>query len=67
MAKLGKLLIKKSKPNRIIDRGIEVEPQSGGYVGLGAKPPAAGRDFVIFWKKAILMLLDHISLVFRTI
>ena len=33
-----------------------------------AKPPAVGRFFVIFWmKKAILMPLDHISLVFRVI
>ena len=33
----------------------------------GAKPPAVGRFFVIFWKKAILMPLNHILLVFRAI
>ena len=36
--------------------------------GLGAEPPATEQFFVIFWKKlAILMPLDHNSLVFRTI
>ena len=34
----------------------------------GAKPPAVGRFFVIFWnKKAILMPLNHILQVFRAI
>ena len=36
--------------------------------GVGAKPQAAGRFFVIFWKKlAILMPLDDNSHVFRAI
>ena len=24
-----------------------------GYWGLGAKPPAAGRFFIVFWKKKL--------------
>ena len=35
--------------------------------GSGASPPAAGQSFEIFWKKAILMSLDHISDVYRAI
>ena len=35
--------------------------------GLGVKPPAAGQFFVIVWKKAILVPLDHISNVFTAI
>ena len=43
-------------------------PAAGGFGGLGAKPPAVGRFFVIFWKKkAILMPLNHISQVFIAI
>ena len=41
---------------------------AGGYGVLGAKPPAAGRFFSNFFEKpAILMPLDHNSLVFRAI
>ena len=40
----------------------------GFMEGLGAKLPAAGRCFVIFWEKlAVLMPLDHNLHVFRTI
>ena len=42
-------------------------PAAGGFGGLGAKPPAVGQFFVIFWKKAILMPLYHISHMFRAI
>ena len=42
-------------------------PAARGYGGLGAKPPAAGRFFVIFWKKVVLIPLDHIFHVFRAI
>ena len=49
--------------------GLEAEPPAaGGYLGLGAKLPAAQRFFVIcLKKKAILMPLDYILLVFRAI
>ena len=42
-------------------------PAAGGYGGLGAKSPAAGRFFVIFEKKAVLTPLDHILHVFKAI
>ena len=35
--------------------------------GLGPKPQLLDNFFAIFWKKAILMPLDHILHVFRTI
>ena len=45
--------------------GAEV-PAAGDYGGLVAKPPAVWRFFAVFLgKKAILILLDHISQVFR--
>ena len=53
----------------ITDGGLVAgPPAAGGFRGLGAKLPAVGRFFVIFWeKKAILMPLYHISQVFRAI
>ena len=38
-----------------------------GYVGLGAKPPAAGDFYKFLEKKAILIPLDHFSHVFKAI
>ena len=35
--------------------------------GLGPKPLLLGNFFASFWKKTILMPLDHISHVFRSI
>ena len=52
----------------IIDGGLGANlPAAGGYEGLGAKLSAAGRFFVFFEKKAILMPLNHISPMFRAI
>ena len=42
-------------------------PAAGGYGGLEAKPPAAGRFLCVFGKKAILIPLDHISYEFKAI
>ena len=37
---------------RITDGNLGAEsPADGGYEGLREKPPAAGRFFVILWKK----------------
>ena len=48
MSKLGDVLSKLVQLNRFKDGGLGVDsPVSGGYGGLGAKPPAAGK----FWKK----------------
>ena len=42
--------------------------RQGSKEGLGAKLPAAGRCFVIFWEKlAISMPLDHNLHMFRAI
>ena len=48
----------------ITDGGLEAGPPAAvGFGGMGAKPPAVGRFFVMFWKKSycILMPLDLIS------
>ena len=42
-------------------------PTAGSCGGPGADPPAAGRFFVSFWIKPILIPLDHISNEFRAI
>ena len=57
---------KKCSPKRITDGGSRGEaPSDRRLWGLGAKPPAVGRFFVIFWKKAILMPLNYILRMFR--
>ena len=49
------------------DLGVGL-PATVGFGGLGAKPLAVGRFFVIFWKKkGILMPLNHILQEFRAI
>ena len=56
MCKLGDVLSKLEYFKCITDGGLGAEPSAaGGYGDLGAKPPAARRFFVIFWKKTILM------------
>ena len=67
MSNLGDVLSKLLYSN-VSQKGFGAEPPAaGGYRGLGAKPPAAGRFLWVFWKKAILMPLDHISHVFKAI
>ena len=48
------------------DLGAELSG-AGGYGDLGAMHLAAGQFFVIFWKKIILIPLDHVLHVFRAI
>ena len=70
VCKLGEVLSKVVLLKRITDEGLGAElPAAGGYGGLGAKPPPAWQFFCNFFGKtiAILMLLDHISHVFRAI
>ena len=41
------------------DGGLGAEPLlAGGYLGLGAKSPTAGRFFVIFWKKSYFNAIE---------
>ena len=43
----------------IEDGGLEAGPPAAeGFVGLGAKPPAVGRFFVIFWKKSCFNAIE---------
>ena len=47
----------------------EESPAAGGNEGLREKPPAAGRFFVILWKKILsyLSALDYLSHLLREI
>ena len=55
------------KVGDVLTKVVQLKPITDGGL-LGAKPPAAGRFFVIAWKKiAILMPLDHSSHVFKVI
>ena len=53
MSNLGDVLSKLVYSNiSVTDGGLRAEPTAaGGYKGLGAKPPAAGRFLYVFGKK----------------
>ena len=68
MFKAGDALSKLVQVKCTPDGGLEAEsPVTKGYGVWGGKHPAAGRFFVTFWKKTILMPLNHILHVFRAI
>ena len=51
MSKLGNVLSKEVYCNNDSNVSQTEPPATIGYGGLGAKLPAAGRFFVIFWEK----------------
>ena len=52
ISNFGDVLRKLVSLKRITDECLGVGPRAAGsFGGLGAKLPAAGRFFVIFWKK----------------
>ena len=52
MSKLGDVVSKLVQIKRVADQGLGAESQPAeDYKDLGAKSPAAGRSFVMLWKK----------------
>ena len=63
MSKLGDVLSKEVHCNFNVSQTGTEPPTAVGCMGLGAKSPAAGQFFVIFWKKK---LFSHHWITFRT-
>ena len=68
MSNLGDELSELVLLKRITNGDLGAEPPAaGGYGSLGVKPQFLYLFFVTFWRKTVLLPLDHISHVFKAI